>query len=1792
MAMDYFLKQINPANSKPLIICLETNEVTIGRSSVVSLTGFNKVSRKHASFMNKNGRWFVRDLGSLNKLYVNFKEVNTEWVPLEIGDIVGFGTPSYIEDGGLVCVFAAKNRIKQEVFEEIEAPNCDAKNSEKVQNVSKVKDVKLFTVKQELSSNQYGGCQQIMTISKPECTFQTDVSSVSASTGNNVANITKINSGNTVEPSNKIAPQNKYESSSKESKPIIKTEPNGTDDNELPSVKDTSFNKHLPINFKKDVEDMSICDNIETTPTCEAKLFLKNNAEDTKQMLDKNVTSELKKANTPINEWHKEDGEQNGKNDLIPHENNFKCSGKLQDMKILSCHKTRDIKYLYSQMKNCSVRLVRCDSKYFRWPPEINFNKIFASVEKHQNFSEHSIPQTMQDAKEIEGNNTETRQEQNSEYHQSRKKFKECIREVKSGINVALKLKVTKNRIMSSSSETSGDESESEKKDAKISKDTTSDNGMKTKSKKPTEVNKSRDASCRKNRSLHETFEARKVPEKRKQGFFESPSTKRAKHTKKCENPSRLNDSEHLSSRNSANASSRKADYRNMKISRNLRDESSFYVPRNSYYSKYWTPEYNEFETGEIRECLKPDVFFKTKQTAGRTLLTDPKPMEYRPRRMRGREEWFKERCSYSHRHSDQNERISEKGNEGTSYSSKSSSGQGFASSKEHPSIVNRKISAELSSHQTLSSSKGNTSNASQKNPTELFPSERFIASRGNISTITRRNTIEEFSSEPSEESNEISSIVSQRNTVELISNQSFGSLEENFCMASRKQSLQHKPENASLINSTAVMIQNNTASSQSTSLSIPRRRFLVEIQTNADEVSKNEGLVAKETVPQCSEKQDCNSTLIARSIKNINISTFSTVEATRTEEENQISMNNTIASISSNPRIVSLPASTSTFSFEVKNQMNCKEREATTENKISTSEVSDISEIRSKLEKIIEKTRNTQFLPKEIFSKTDKMSNDRKVAVVSPVNHDNLQPSNLNQPDTVSTPYLHTSIKEKITNRVHSTYILSPVKPNSKPILSNSEFTSAEEAKGSASETKSRSRYLIKSIVYWNPKWLEEQAKNKKPPPVISKGGSVLPLRFSSYDSYMKSFNPMISLEIWESLFRESKPLWLKKEVRNSFYFLVRSNNVQHSLIELQCESIVNENFSFLPSEGNIILLGISDIGNGLENSMFGYIHRHKVESALEKEKMTEWQKVPKEWQENAKLWTFSMFIKKSKKDFQFGTVSVAYGILNIRNKLQLADALIGFKDSPIQNDILRPTKEMFSFCKSISRIPRPLLIQTVSDEIKKENPHSKLILINAPAGTGKTGAIIGIVEKLLFNSAYKMKLLLCASSDMTIDEIGLRLVELNERCSWRRNSIKFIRLGQSENIPAKLQIHTLEKKILKMFKEQNKKEFQEREKELKVLEDKINDVLFKEQLKTNNRYRFRKSNDEALKCLMNQLQSLKEKNPYKNLDPVIHAAYESAILGDSDVILATLNTCMHPLMRKFFKSFKGESHACCIIDEISQCTELEVLQCLHPEINRLVLVGDLQQLQPPVASKYAIKWGFRRSMMERILKLFSVQFSCPPPLSLAEQHRMQSQICHFPSKYFYKDQLLTAADVDEKYRYSPLKPFVVYDVLEKEMLNPPANIEDNEPFLIANICAQLLQAVPAATIGVIVAHEDLAALYKIPLSLGNTTLKEIEINTVENYQGIERDIIIISCINPSLFAEGENFLSCEKKMNVAITRARQSLVICGHVSSMRHFKHWDALISDAQLRKNFISVSSLRQIPFVIMKTICRMS
>lgn len=89
-----------------------------------------------------------------------------------------------------------------------------------------------------------------------------------------------------------------------------------------------------------------------------------------------------------------------------------------------------------------------------------------------------------------------------------------------------------------------------------------------------------------------------------------------------------------------------------------------------------------------------------------------------------------------------------------------------------------------------------------------------------------------------------------------------------------------------------------------------------------------------------------------------------------------------------------------------------------------------------------------------------------------------------------------------------------------------------------------------------------------------------------------------------------------------------------------------------------------------------------------------------------------------------------------------------------------------------------------------------------------------------------------------------------------------------------------------------------------------------------------------------------------------------------------------------------------------------------------------------------------------------------------------------------------------------------------------------------------------------------------------GHKIMESIDINTVDGFQGQEKDIIILSCVRTSM-TNGIGFLGDERRMNVALTRARFNLIILGKVDALCRNDSWNSLIRDAE-RRQLVSIVS----------------
>jgi predicted DNA helicase len=283
--------------------------------------------------------------------------------------------------------------------------------------------------------------------------------------------------------------------------------------------------------------------------------------------------------------------------------------------------------------------------------------------------------------------------------------------------------------------------------------------------------------------------------------------------------------------------------------------------------------------------------------------------------------------------------------------------------------------------------------------------------------------------------------------------------------------------------------------------------------------------------------------------------------------------------------------------------------------------------------------------------------------------------------------------------------------------------------------------------------------------------------------------------------------------------------------------------------------------------------------------------------------------------------------------------------------------------------------------------------------------------------------------------------------------------------------------------------------------------------------------------------------------------------LFGEARVIASTLVGAANRLL-------DGQKFGTLFIDEAAQALEAA---CWIPlrRVSRVVLAGDHCQLPPTVKSIAALKAGLGKTLMERIVEMH------PEAVTLLKiQYRMNDDIMRFSSNYFYHGQVESAPEV--KYR-SILDMDVPMTWIDTSQFDLPLtsfkeefvgesfgriNKAEAELTLLAlqnyfeKIGKQRLldERIDVGIISPYRAQVQYLRRLLMKREYFKPFRRLISVNTVDGFQGQERDIIVISLVRSN--DEGQiGFLRDLRRMNVAITRARMKLIILGNAPTMtRH--------------------------------------
>ncbi|XP_064785037.1 RNA helicase Mov10l1 [Oncorhynchus masou masou] len=259
--------------------------------------------------------------------------------------------------------------------------------------------------------------------------------------------------------------------------------------------------------------------------------------------------------------------------------------------------------------------------------------------------------------------------------------------------------------------------------------------------------------------------------------------------------------------------------------------------------------------------------------------------------------------------------------------------------------------------------------------------------------------------------------------------------------------------------------------------------------------------------------------------------------------------------------------------------------------------------------------------------------------------------------------------------------------------------------------------------------------------------------------------------------------------------------------------------------------------------------------------------------------------------------------------------------------------------------------------------------------------------------------------------------------------------------------------------------------------------------------------------------------------------------------------------------------------LDEVGQATEPEALiplGLLSERDGQIVLAGDPRQLGPIVKSKLAQAFGLGVSLLERLMAntLYSRENGGYNPVlvtKLVYNYRSHEALLALPSRLFYNGELCVRAQrlvVDSLCHWSRLPtkgfPLIFHGVRGTEMRegNNPSWFNPGEAVQVMLYCCQLAKKlynpVAASDIGIIAPYRKQSE--KIRVLLHRVGLSDIKVGSVEEFQGQEFLVIILSTVRANELVQGNDlqsilgFLSNPKRFNVAITRPKALLIVVGN--------------------------------------------
>ncbi|MDO4158978.1 MAG: AAA domain-containing protein [Prevotellaceae bacterium] len=403
---------------------------------------------------------------------------------------------------------------------------------------------------------------------------------------------------------------------------------------------------------------------------------------------------------------------------------------------------------------------------------------------------------------------------------------------------------------------------------------------------------------------------------------------------------------------------------------------------------------------------------------------------------------------------------------------------------------------------------------------------------------------------------------------------------------------------------------------------------------------------------------------------------------------------------------------------------------------------------------------------------------------------------------------------------------------------------------------------------------------------------------------------------------------------------------------------------------------------------------------------------------------------------------------------------------------------------------------------------------IVHGPPGTGKTTTLVEAIYETL---RRENQVLVCAQSNMAVDWISERLVD---------RGVNVLRIGNPTKVNDKMLSFTYERRFEDHPDYPQLWSIRETMRKMRQNHGKRHDDNYHQKM-------------ERLKSRATELE----------------IRINAQLFGEARVIASTLAGSASRLL-------SGQKFGTLFIDEAAQALEAACWIAIR-RASRVVFAGDHCQLPPTVKSIVALKGGLGITLMERIVK------NKPETVTLLKvQYRMNEQIMRFSSDWFYNGQVESAPQIKYRGILDYDTPMAWIDTSETEgreefIGESFGRINKAEAELTLTVLQEYFTKIGKAR--VLDERIDVGVIspYRAQVQYLRQLIRKreffkpyrslIAVNTVDGFQGQERDVILISLVRSN--DEGQiGFLADLRRMNVAITRARMKLIILGDAKTMAH--------------------------------------